>query len=77
MFQMTQKGMRVQGLSYSFRMNGLWLQWAGEFHTTVGEGEIARMFGSLDRRQLGHVHLTLEDGSQAWGTPDMLVNMWA
>lgn len=69
--------MAVQGVSYNFNMNGVWLTASYEMHTVVGEGNIARMLAGIDRRAIGYVHLTLTDGTDAMASPDTLIAMWA
>jgi len=58
--RMARKGDRVESMVVTGRTG---VVWAGEFYTVLGEGRLASFLGQSDRTQLGHVFLTLEDGT--------------
>jgi hypothetical protein len=54
------KGDRVQSMTIIGR-NGV--MWAGEFHTVLGAGDLSGFLAASDRKQIGTIYLTLEDGT--------------
>lgn len=54
------KGDRVQGMAVQGRTG---IIWAGEFHTVLGDGRLGSFLAQSDRKQIGQIYLTLEDGT--------------